>query len=69
MPNIFDVVCLLIALACGIGVGFTYANTRPRMGCWHHNDRTGESWVGSYLIDLGRRKVFRCSKCEHRIVV
>jgi hypothetical protein len=30
--------------------------------CMHHDWRTGETWIKSQLIDLGRRKMFWCSE-------
>jgi len=36
-----------------------------RRRCFHHDNHTGESWIGrGVLIDLGRRKLYRCSHCE-----
>ena len=38
---------------------------RKRRDCFHHNSDNGESYIGrGKLIDLGRRKLFRCSRCE-----
>jgi hypothetical protein len=36
---------------------------RQRRACFHHDHRTGESWIKSHLVDLGRRKLFRCTSC------
>lgn len=69
MPNILYAIGWLVTLLCGITLGLTIANRLPRARCWHHDDRTGTSWVGSYLIDLGRRKLFHCAKCKHVIIV
>lgn len=32
--------------------------------CWHHDRRTGETWIQDRMVDLGRDKVFRCSRCN-----
>lgn len=37
---------------------------RRKADCFHHNHRTGESWIANRLIDLGRRKMFWCIKCN-----
>lgn len=37
---------------------------QARRACFHHNHRTGESWVTGELIDLGRRKLFSCNHCD-----
>lgn len=34
-----------------------------RRKCFHHDMRTGETWISSGLVDLGRRKLFVCSEC------
>lgn len=34
-----------------------------RRDCFHHDHRSGVSWIDSELIDLGRRKRFWCVKC------
>lgn len=37
---------------------------REQRRCFHHDNRTGESYVGrGMLVDLGRRKVYECSAC------
>jgi hypothetical protein len=36
---------------------------RKRRACFHHNHRTGESWIKSMLIDMGSRKLFWCDEC------
>lgn len=38
-------------------------NWRMQRGCMHH-DVNGESWVTGQLIDLGRRKMFWCVRCN-----
>jgi hypothetical protein len=37
---------------------------RVRKHCWHHDDKTGQSWVNSRLINTGAGKMFWCSRCE-----
>jgi hypothetical protein len=36
---------------------------RRRRACFHHNWRTGESWVNGMLVDFGRAKHFTCREC------
>lgn len=40
------------------------ARRRAQRHCFHHDHRTGESWIKSALVDLGRNKHFWCTKCE-----
>ena len=40
------------------------ARWRLQRSCFHHDHNTGESWIESRLIDLGRRKMFWCVRCE-----
>lgn len=35
-----------------------------RRRCFHHDHRAEVSWIQSRLIDLGRRKMFWCTRCE-----
>lgn len=69
MGNILYAIQWLVGPLCGIAIGLAIANRLPRANCWHHDTATGYTWVGSYLIDLGRRKMFHCTKCHHRIIV
>ncbi len=32
--------------------------------CFHHDWLTGQTWVQSMLVDVGRAKHFRCSRCR-----
>lgn len=32
--------------------------------CFHHDRKTGESYITDTLIDLGRDKVFKCRECS-----
>lgn len=41
-----------------------FARRRAQRACFHHNHHTGESWIRSVLVDLGRNKRFWCTKCE-----
>jgi hypothetical protein len=44
---------------------------REQRDCFHHDRRyeqTG-SWVESMLIDLGRRKMFWCTRCDKTWIV
>ena len=34
-----------------------------RRECFHHDRRTGVSWVEGFLVDLGRSKHFQCTNC------
>lgn len=45
-----------------IGLGLWVTAWRRRRQCMHHNRLTGESWIKSQLIDMGRRKMFWCSE-------
>lgn len=38
---------------------------RERRNCFHHNPTNGASWVTrGQLIDLGRRKLYKCVECR-----
>lgn len=37
---------------------------RNRRACFHHDIRSGQTAITSQLIDLGRRKMFVCERCE-----
>lgn len=45
----------------GIGLGFGFG--RRQRDCFHHDRHTGRSWITAELVDLGRRKMFRCYAC------
>ena len=38
-----------------------FKNWRRRRNCFHHDWRTGESWITGQIIDPG--KMFRCKRC------
>lgn len=38
---------------------------RKRRACFHHDWRSGESWIKSQIIDQGR-KLFWCHRCGRR---
>lgn len=40
------------------------ARRRLRRQCFHHDRRSGESWIKEQLIDCGCRKMFWCDRCE-----
>ncbi len=40
-----------------------FKSWRKRRACFHHNWRTGESWVDDRLVDFGRAKHFTCREC------
>lgn len=42
---------------------------RKRVNCFHHNPRTGESWINSHLINTGTGKMFWCRQCDQTWVV
>ena len=42
---------------------------RDRAACFHHDHRTGESWIESRLIEVGRNKIFWCTKCGKTWIV
>jgi hypothetical protein len=69
MPNILYAIGWFITLLCGITLGLAIANRLPRARCWHHDISTGKSWVDGRLIDLGRRKMFRCARCDKTEIV
>lgn len=55
-------------IACFILGWYCYALLKRRaLVCWHHNVRTGESWVKSQLIDTGMRKIWWCDRCDHTL--
>lgn len=37
---------------------------RRQRGCFHHNPRTGETFIDSALIDTGMRKMWWCKACD-----
>jgi len=37
---------------------------RDRRDCFHHDHRSGQSWITGQLIDTGMRKLWRCTRCE-----
>lgn len=39
-----------------------WRNWRARKDCFHHDHRTGESWIKSQIIDPG--KMFWCNQCQ-----
>lgn len=40
-----------------------FAAWRKRRNCFHHDHRSGVSWIESRLIDMGSRKMFWCTDC------
>lgn len=36
---------------------------RARRECFHHDHRTGTSWITSQLINTGMGKMFSCQRC------
>lgn len=32
--------------------------------CWHHDAADGTSFIESALVDIGRTKVFWCTRCQ-----
>jgi len=34
-----------------------------RRRCFHHDHHTGQTWIKGQLIDMGIRKIFRCTHC------
>jgi hypothetical protein len=34
-----------------------------RRRCFHHDHRSGESWIKEQLVDVGRRKMWWCDRC------
>lgn len=45
-----------------------WSRWRKSRDCFHHDHSTGESWIVGTLIDLGRRKLWSCTKCGRRWV-
>lgn len=39
---------------------------RTQRAGFHHDWRTGQSWITGRLIDMGMPKLFACSRCEKR---
>lgn len=37
---------------------------RKRRACFHHDWRTGESWIADQIVDAGRAKHFWCTRCD-----
>jgi len=37
---------------------------RAQRSCFHHDWRTGRSWIADELIDMGMRKMFTCWHCD-----
>jgi hypothetical protein len=36
---------------------------RTRRACFHHDTRSGTSWIASRLVDFGRAKHHWCTRC------
>jgi hypothetical protein len=32
--------------------------------CWHHDYKTGITYISSSLVDAGRNKIFWCTRCQ-----
>lgn len=41
----------------------TWRRYRARKACFHHDRRTGTTWITSQLIDTGMRKLLWCTRC------
>jgi hypothetical protein len=50
-------------------IGHWLKARQARKNCFHHDHRTGESWIASRLIDVGARKMFWCIKCNQTWIV
>jgi len=50
-------------------VGQWWRHWRRQRDCFHHDRRTGTTWIQGDLIDLGMRKLFTCQCCHQRWVV
>lgn len=37
---------------------------RAQRACWHHDRRTGASWLLGQSIDMGMRKMWWCGRCD-----
>lgn len=37
---------------------------RERRRCFHHDWRTGTSWIEDQIVDAGRAKHFWCTRCR-----
>lgn len=59
MIVIVAMVCSALAAAFGWFCGYRHSKST----CMHHSWHTGTSWIESRLIDLGRRKMFWCTRC------
>lgn len=36
---------------------------KKRKDCFHHDHKTGQSWIKSQLINIGTGKMFWCAVC------
>lgn len=45
-------------------IGRWWRRRRKRAWCFHHDDRTGTSWIDSRLIEMGKSKMFWCRECD-----
>ncbi len=62
MKSVIDAARLFGDLA---GAVFTvWGRRRQRARCWHHDRRTGQSWVDEQLINTGARKMMWCRRCS-----
>jgi hypothetical protein len=46
-----------------------YRRWRVRRSCFHHEPRTGESFIDSMLIEMGSRKLYWCRHCGKHWVI
>jgi len=44
-----------------------YLHWLDRRNCFHHNHKTGESWIETEIIDW--RKLYTCRDCGRRWVI
>lgn len=43
--------------------GWLFRTRRERARCFHHDHRTGVTWIQWELIDAGRAKLYECIRC------
>ena len=56
----------LLGIVYGVGdrCGAVVYGRRRRRSCFHHDHITGQTWIRSQLVDLGRAKHYWCTRCR-----
>lgn len=63
--HVFVATTVVFGLIAGIMTAWFFWTRRYR-DCFHHDPKSGQSWIYDRLIDLGRRKMFTCTHCYQR---